>query len=54
MEALNENLNVMDATAISLSMENQLPIIVFNLKKDNNICKAIEGNNVGTYLGNSK
>ncbi len=54
MEALNENLNVMDATAISLSMENKLPIIVFNLKKKNNIIKAITGNNVGTYLGSSK
>ncbi len=54
MEALNENLNVMDATAISLSMENKLPIVVFNLRKKNNISKAIKGNNVGTYLGSTK
>ncbi len=54
MEALNENLKVMDATAISLSMENKLPIVVFNLRKKNNISKAIKGNNVGTYLGSSK
>ncbi|MHC4269863.1 MAG: UMP kinase [Planctomycetota bacterium] len=54
MEALNENLKVMDATAISLSMENKLPIVVFNLRKKNNISKAIKGNNVGTFLGSSK
>ncbi len=53
-EALNENLNVMDATAISLSMENKLPIVVFNLRKKNNISNAIKGNKVGTYLGNCK
>jgi uridylate kinase len=51
MEALNNKLNVMDATAISLSMENKLPIVVFNLRKKNNIRKAIIGNNIGTYIG---
>jgi len=54
MEALNKNLNVMDATAISLSMENKLPIVVFNLRKKNNISKAIKGNNIGTYVGSCK
>jgi uridylate kinase len=44
----------MDATAISLSMENELPIVVFNLKKKNNIHKAIIGNKIGTYVGNVK
>ena len=52
MEALNNKLNVMDATAISLSMENKLPIIVFNLRKKNNISKAIIGDEIGTYVGN--
>ena len=52
MEALNNKLNVMDATAISLSMENNLPIIVFNLRKKNNISKAIIGDEIGTYVGN--
>ena len=52
MEALNKKLNVMDATAISLSMENKLPIIVFNLRKKNNISKAIIGDKIGTYVGN--
>ncbi|MHC4320765.1 MAG: UMP kinase [Planctomycetota bacterium] len=52
MEALSNKLNVMDATAISLSMENKLPIIVFNLRKKNNISKAIMGDEIGTYVGN--
>ncbi len=54
MEVLNNNLEVMDATAISLSMENKLPIVVFNLRKKNNIRKAIIGNKIGTYIGNVK
>ncbi len=54
MDALNNNLSVMDATAISLSMENKLPIVVFNLKKKNNISKAIIGNKIGTYVGSGK
>ena len=54
MEALINKLGVMDATAISLSMENELPIVVFNLKKKNNIHKAIIGNKIGTYVGNVK
>ena len=54
MEALNNNLEVMDATAISLSMENELPIVVFNFRKKNNISKAIIGDKIGTYVGNIK
>jgi uridylate kinase len=54
MEALNNNLGVMDATAISLSMENELPIVVFNFRKKNNISKAIIGDKIGTYVGNVK
>ena len=54
MEALNNKLNVMDATAISLSMENKLPIVVFNLRKKNNIYKAIIGSKIGTYVGCDK
>ena len=54
MEVLNDNLDVMDATAISLSMENKLPIVVFNFSKKNNIRKAIIGNRIGTYVGSVK
>jgi len=54
MEVLNNNLEVMDATAISLSMENKLPIVVFNLRKKDNIRKAVIGNKIGTYIGSVK
>jgi len=54
MDVLTRNLGVMDSTAISLSMENKLPIIVFNLMKKGNIKKAIIGNKIGTYIGNDK
>ena len=45
-----QNLRVMDLTAISFCMENDLPICVFNLKKENNIIKAISGEVVGTTV----
>lgn len=50
IEVLNKNLKVMDATAISLCMDNKLPIIVFNLKKEGNILKVVTGKNVGTLV----
>ena len=51
MDVLSKQLGVMDLTAISLSMENKLPIIVFNINKRGNIEKAISGKSVGTYIG---
>ncbi|TLD41665.1 MAG: Uridine monophosphate kinase [Candidatus Jettenia ecosi] len=51
MDVLRNRLGVMDLTAISLSMENKLPIIVFNMNKRENIKKAIIGESVGTYIG---
>jgi len=51
IECLNKRLKVMDATAISLCMDNNLPIIVFNLLKDGNIKKVLEGENIGTIVG---
>jgi uridylate kinase len=48
---LNKNLKVMDATAITLCMENKLPVIVFNLKKPRNIERAIRGERIGSYIG---
>ena len=53
MDLLEKNLGIMDSTAVSLSMENNLPIIVFNLRKANNIEKAVLGNKIGTYIGNN-
>ncbi len=50
MDALNQGLNVMDATAISLCLENNLDILVFNSFQAGNIKKAVEGQEVGTIV----
>jgi uridylate kinase len=50
MEVLRRQLKVMDATAVSLCMSYQIPIIVFNLKKRGNIKRAIFGERVGTIV----
>lgn len=50
IDALNKGLKVMDATAISLCMDNDLPIIVFDLFREGNIKKAIMGENIGTVV----
>ncbi|MFB3904312.1 MAG: UMP kinase [Acidobacteriota bacterium] len=49
-EVLERGLKVMDATAIALCKDNQLPIIVFNLKKEGNIKQAVLGNKVGSVI----
>ncbi len=50
VEVLSRGLKVMDATAISLSMDNNLPIIVFNINVPGNIYKALTGDVVGTLV----
>ena len=40
----------MDSTAISLCMDNSLPILVFNMETDDNIQKALSGEHVGTIV----
>ena len=50
MDVLHKQLKVMDLTAISLCMENNLPIMVFNLFEDNSIMRALKGENVGTII----
>jgi uridylate kinase len=50
IDVLKKRLKVMDATAISLCMDNRLPIIVFNLLKKGNIKKVILGERVGTRV----
>lgn len=50
MEVLERQLKVMDMTAISLAMDNQLPLVVFNLKKPRNIQKVVCGQDVGTRI----
>lgn len=51
MEVLERQLKVMDMTAISLAMDNQLPLMVFNLKEKGNIKKVVNGEIVGTTIG---
>ena len=51
IEVLQRNLRVMDSTAISMCMENRLPIIVFNLRKPGNIRRAVTGETIGTWVG---
>ncbi len=50
IDVLQKNLRVMDLTAISLCQENSLPIIVFNMDKDDNLLKLVLGENVGTTV----
>ncbi|HVT81686.1 MAG TPA: UMP kinase [Phycisphaerae bacterium] len=49
-QVINDNLRVMDMTAISLSMERKIPILVFNLKKSGNIARAVAGEQIGTWI----
>lgn len=50
MDVLNRGLNVMDATATSLCMDNDVPMIVFDLTTPGNIQKALKGEDVGTVI----
>ena len=50
MEVLQRGLKVMDSTAITLAMDNDLPIIVFNIGTDGNIVHALQGRHVGTIV----
>jgi uridylate kinase len=52
-EVLTRGLRVMDATAISLCMENELPILVFRLAEGNNMRRVLLGENIGTLVGSS-
>jgi len=50
MELLKKELKVMDATAVSLCMDNQLPIVVFNILEKGNIKRVICGDRIGTLV----
>jgi uridylate kinase len=50
MEALNLRLEVMDATALSLCLENKLPIIVFDFQLERSIERAVMGEPIGTIV----
>lgn len=49
-EAITKNLKIMDSTAFTLSKENNLPIIVFNMNKPGNLNKITEGKQIGTIV----
>lgn len=50
MDVLNQGLKVMDATAVSLCMDNKIPIIVFNLYQKDNLKRVILGEKIGTLV----
>jgi uridylate kinase len=50
IDVLNRQLQVMDATAISLCMDNSMPILVFNLMQRGNILRAVSGERIGTLV----
>ena len=54
IEVIQRQLNVMDSTAISLCMDNHIPIVVFNIDKPGNILKAAKGEDIGTLVGGKK
>ncbi|MDA8155629.1 MAG: UMP kinase [Actinomycetota bacterium] len=51
LEVIKRGLKVMDSTAITLCMDNNMPIVVFNLKGEGNIKALVEGKKVGTRIG---
>jgi uridylate kinase len=51
IDVLKKGIAVMDSTAISLCMDNSLPIIVYNMRKKGNLKRIIEGKRIGTIVG---
>lgn len=49
-EVLEKGLNVMDTTAFTLSQENKLPIVVFDMNKENSLLEICQGKNIGTVV----
>lgn len=50
MDILSKELKVMDATAVSLCMENKIPIIVFNISEQGNLKRLVCGEEIGTLV----
>ncbi|WP_262316480.1 UMP kinase [Lacticaseibacillus parakribbianus] len=50
LDIINKNLHVMDSTASTLSMDNDIPLVVFNLNEPDNIKRVVEGENIGTTI----
>ena len=49
-QVINKELKIMDATAVTLCMDNKLPIVVFNFMEKDNLKKAVVGKDVGTLI----
>jgi uridylate kinase len=49
-EVLRRGLRFMDATAVSLCMDNDLPIVVFDLMREGNVMRAVHGERIGTLV----
>jgi uridylate kinase len=54
IDVLNKGLKIMDSTAISLCMDNNIDIVVFNVFQKGNILKVVEGEKIGTLVTSSK
>ena len=50
IDILNKGIKIMDSTAVSLCMDNQMPLITFNLKKKGNIVRIVKGEKLGTII----
>ena len=50
IDVLNKSLGVMDSTAVSLCMDNNIPLIVFGISEEGNIKRAVLGEDIGTYV----
>ena len=51
IDLLNKGLKVMDATSVSLCMDNKLPMVIFNVRQRGSIKRALLGEKIGTTVG---
>lgn len=54
LDVINKKLGVMDSTASSLSMDNDIPLVVFNLNEPDNILRVVQGESIGTTIQGGK
>ena len=51
MDVLKDELKVMDSTAVSLSKDNDIPIVVFDMNQPGNLVRILKGDPIGTVIG---
>ena len=54
LEALEKRIGIMDSTALSLCMENDMPIIVFDFFTPGNLCRVVRGELLGSHVASVK